>query len=221
MHRSGRTGRAGKGGLSIVLISKKEQRKIREIEKLSKISFKQENPPTESKILESKINLFTDKIVDAPLPSNNEKKKFSYLYSKLDSFTKEEVIGKFISISSGNSASLDTKFKEKKNEFSSTNKNTSDVVKLSINIGGANKMNPETLIRLINKTTRSRDTRIGKIDINKNHTTFEVDIDMEDIVISKMNDVRHGRKKIVVSRATPGSFNKRIKKKKKKKKKKR
>jgi len=220
VHRSGRTGRAGRDGLSIVLISKKEQRKIREIEKLSKISFTQENPPTESKILESKINLFTDKIVDAPLPSNKEKEKFSYLYSKLNSFTKEEIIGKFISISAGNSATLDTKIKEKQNEFSSSNRGTSDVVKLSINIGGANKMNPETLIRLVNKTTRSRDTRIGKIDINKNHTTFEVDVDMKDMVMSKMNDVRHGRKKIVVSPATPGTFDKRTKNNKKKKRKK-
>tara|TARA_S200000501_G_scaffold37297_2_gene30769 strand:+ start:4685 stop:6355 length:1671 start_codon:yes stop_codon:yes gene_type:complete len=199
VHRSGRTGRAGKFGLSIVLISKKEQRKIREIEKLSKISFKEEKAPTESKILESKINVFTDKIVDAELPSNKEIETFSYLYSKLDSFTKNEVIGKFITLSKGSSFSIDTINKNQKSNLHPKDTKSGNTVKLSINVGGANKINPETIIRLVNKTTRSRDTRIGKIDINKNHSTFEVDLSMVDKIISKMNNIRHGGKKILVT----------------------
>ena len=39
--------------------------------------------------------------------------------------------------------------------------------KLTMNIGYSNKMDPETLIRLINKTVRSRNTEIGKINIKK------------------------------------------------------
>ncbi len=208
VHRSGRTGRAGKYGLSIVLISKKELRKIREIEKLSKISFKEEKPPTDSIILESKINAFTDKIIDAKLPSKKEIEKFSYLYSKLDSFTKNEVIGKFITLSKTKSLSIDTLNKAQKTEFPHNEISSNDTVKLSINVGGANKINPETIIRLVNKTTRSRDTRIGKIDINKNYSTFEVEFSMADKIISKINDIRHGGKKLFATHAIPGSSKK-------------
>ena len=62
--------------------------------------------------------------------------------------------------------------------------------KLTINIGRLNKMDPETLIRLINKTVRSRNTEIGKINIKKNHTTFEVDSKMKNRVLSKMQHIK-------------------------------
>ena len=150
-----------------------------------------------------------------------EKEKFDYLYSKLAVFSKEEVIGKFITLNNSSSTSINIDKKEKINISPAGYRDSSGITKLSINIGGADKMNPETLIRLVNKTTRSRDTRIGKIDINKNHTTFEVDSDMKDIVISKMNDIRHGRKKIIVSNSAPAPFAGRPKKRKKSKKRRR
>ena len=73
------------------------------------------------------------------------------------------------------------------------------ISKLIINIGRSDKVNPETLIRLINKTIRSRNTEIGKIDIRKNHTTFEINNSIKDIVVSKMQHIRYNRKKILVS----------------------
>ena len=93
------------------------------------------------------------------------------------------------------------------------------ISKLIINIGRSDKVNPETLIRLINKTTRSRDTRIGKIDIKKTHTTFEVDSEMKEMIISKMKHIRYNRKLILVSIYNPDlidrSKNKKYKPKKK------
>ena len=119
------------------------------------------------------------------------------------------------------SISIDRNKNVKKNLSSENYRDSNGVSKLSINIGGADRMTPETLIRLVNKTTRSRDTRIGKIDINKNHTTFEVDNDMKDVILSKMNSIVHARKKITVSNSIQNSFNPHPKKRKKFKKKKR
>jgi hypothetical protein len=64
-------------------------------------------------------------------------------------------------------------------------------------------MNPQTLIKLINKTIRSRDTEIGKIDIKKTYTTFEVDNKMKKSIISKMKHIRYNRKLILVSVYNP------------------
>ena len=95
------------------------------------------------------------------------------------------------------------------------------MTKLTMNIGRSNKMNPEMLIRLINKTTRSRNTEIGKIDIKKHHSTFEVNNSMKDIILSKMKDLRHARKKIIVSNYNQETFDIPINKKKKSKKRRR
>ena len=61
------------------------------------------------------------------------------------------------------------------------------------------KITPEIIIKLINKTTRTRNVSIGKIDIKKKHTTFEVDSNMKDVIFSKMKNIRIGRTKIIVS----------------------
>ena len=65
------------------------------------------------------------------------------------------------------------------------------------------------LIKLINKTTRTRDVGIGKIDIKKKYTTFEVDSNMKDTIFSKIKNIRIGRTKIIVSDNTQ-SFSKPI-----------
>ena len=200
VHRSGRTGRAGKEGLSIALVSKREYQRLKEIEKLSKISFIQNQAPTDVEVFKSQINSFTDKIINISIPNEKEKDMFKDFYNQLNSFTKEEIIGKIISMNIQNSKKIkiDTDYNKKlpKNDIvDSDNK----ISKLIINIGRSDKVNPETLIRLINKTTRSRDTRIGKIDIKKTHTTFEVDSEMKEMIISKMKHIRYNRKLILVS----------------------
>ena len=207
VHRSGRTGRAGKQGLSITLISKKEYSRLQEIERLSKISFIENKIPTAHEVLKSKVNSFTDNILRASIPSKKDRDTFRDLYSKLNDFTKEEIIGKIISLNIQNTKEIKITTEGGKN-FSKNSIRPADssMSKLTINIGGSNRMNPETLIRLINKTTRSRDTEIGKIDVRKKHTTFEVDNSMKDIVISKMRDIRHGGKKIIVSNYNENNF---------------
>ena len=81
VHRSGRTGRAGNQGVSIVFVSKREYQRLKEIEKLSKISFLQDKVPTDFEVFKSQINLFTDKLVNAPLPSEKDSDIFKNLYS--------------------------------------------------------------------------------------------------------------------------------------------
>ena len=216
VHRSGRTGRAGNQGVSIVFVSKREYQRLKEIEKLSKISFLQDKVPTDFEVFKSQINLFTDKLVNAPLPSEKDSDIFKNLYSELNNFTKEEIIGKIISINLENSKKTNVITASKK-DLSKNEVKYSDnrISKLIINMGRSDKMNPETLIRLINKTTRSRDTEIGKIDIKKNHTTFEVDNKMKTIIISKMKHIRHNRKQILVSNYNEDMIDSSKKKKKK------
>jgi len=200
VHRSGRTGRAGNKGLSIVFISKRESWKIKEIEKLSKISFSENQIPTKSDVFKSQISSFSDKIAEAPNPSDKDKLMFEKLYHRLKNFTKEEIIGKIISLNIQSEKVPEIISDRKKDSpKNKVNESNSKLSKLVINVGRSNRVTPETVIKLINKTTRTRDVVIGKIDIKKKYTTFEVDSSMKDIIFSKMKDIRVGRTKIIVS----------------------
>ena len=207
VHRSGRTGRAGNQGLSIVLVTKKEQERLKEIEKLFKISFKKNEMPTEAEIFESQIDSFTDTIVNTSIPSEKDKYIFKNLYSKLNVFTKEELIGKIISLNIKNAKTPRIIIDRKKDSINKEIRESGNTMsKLTINIGRSNRIDPETLIRLINKTVRSRNTEIGKINIKKNHATFEVDNRMKNTILSKMQHIRHNGKKILVSNYNPDTI---------------
>jgi ATP-dependent RNA helicase DeaD len=208
IHRSGRTGRAGNEGLSIVFISRSEYKRLDEIKRLSKISFNKSEVPSQTEVFKSKISLFTNKIINTSIPSEKERVIFEDFYSQLSKFTKEEIIGKILNLNiratklSKNSPSVKTDYPKKQ-----TRKSDNNVMsKLSINIGRSNKLTPEMLIRLINKTIRSRDTEIGKINISKNYATFEIESKVKDMVISKMQHIRHDRKRILVSSYDEGTI---------------
>ena len=223
VHRSGRTGRAGKEGLSIALVSKRERKRLREIENLSKISFIQNQLPSDADVFKSQIKSFTEKIINAAIPNQDDKEIFEDFYNKLSSFTKEEIIGKIISMNI--QTNNDTKNNNDKHNVSKTDDyyKGNKTSKLIINIGRNEKLTPHTFIRLINKTIRSRDTEIGKIDIKKSYTTFEVDSKIKNIIISKINKIRYNRKLILVSVYNPdlidSSKNKKNKSKKRRKRK--
>tara|TARA_A100001011_G_scaffold397695_1_gene499568 strand:- start:5717 stop:7372 length:1656 start_codon:yes stop_codon:yes gene_type:complete len=210
VHRSGRTGRAGNEGISIVFISKRENHRIKEIEKLSKISFIKNQIPSESDVFKSQISIFSDKIVKAPVPSNKDKLIFEKIYYSLDVFTKEEIIGKIISLNIKSKKSREVALNRKKDSHNNkVDESKSKLSRIAINIGRSNRVTPETLIKLINKTTRARDIFIGKIDIKKKQTTFEVDANMKDIICSKIKNIRFGRTKIIVS-DNPQNFSRSI-----------
>jgi ATP-dependent RNA helicase DeaD len=203
VHRSGRTGRAGKEGISIALVSKREYKRLKEIEKLSKISFIQNEAPTDVEVFKSQIKLFTDKMINISIPDEKEKDMFKDFYNKLSHFSKEEIIGKIISMNIQNSNIKNNNTDNDKTSKSERVYTDNQISKLIINIGRSDRINPQALIRLINKTIRSRDTEIGKIDINKNYTTFEVDSKMKKMIISKMKHIRYNRKLILVSLYNP------------------
>tara|TARA_B100000965_G_scaffold54894_2_gene41349 strand:+ start:6253 stop:7890 length:1638 start_codon:yes stop_codon:yes gene_type:complete len=199
VHRSGRTGRAGKNGLSIVFISNKEYKQLDDIKRLSKISFEKKDIPTEKEILTSKMSSLIEKFISLPLPSKKDKEEFNDFYLALDTFSKDEIISKIISLNMNNHKTTNDSKKPKQDKSKNRNLNTG-LTKLNINIGRADKLNPQMLLKLINKSIRSRNTEIGKINISKKNSTFEIDSKMVKSVISKMKHIRHYRKSLNITK---------------------
>ena len=199
VHRSGRTGRAGKNGLSIVFISNKEYKQLDDIKRLSKISFEKKDIPTEKEILKSKMSSLIEKFISLPLPSKKDKEEFNDFYLALDTFSKDEIISKILSLNMNNHKTTNDSTKPKQDKSKNRTLNTG-LTKLNINIGRADKLNPQMLLKLINKSIRSRNTEIGKINISKKNSTFEIDSKMVKSVISKMKHIRHYRKSLNITK---------------------
>ena len=218
VHRSGRTGRAGKHGLSIVFISNKEYKQLDEIKKLSQITFKKNDIPNEAEVLKSRMSSLIEKFISLPIPSQKDREEFNDFYLALNNFSKDEIISKIISLNKNNHKRLNNSDNHKSNKSNNNIILNTGMTKLNINIGRSDKLTPEMLLKLINKSIRSRNTEIGKINISKKFSTFEIDSIMVKSVISKMKHIRHYRKNIIITKYNEDSIilspNKRNKKRK-------
>lgn len=80
---------------------------------------------------------------------------------------------------------------------------SSNFSRFFINIGANQKINPVRLIGLINDTTNLRDMEIGKIEIMKNFTFFEVDKEFEKKVLKSFDKAEFEGEPVVVELSKP------------------
>lgn len=214
IHRSGRTGRAGKEGISIAIISPREKSKIKTIERMGGFTFTEAKIPSGQEICKMQLNRYLDKVQKSSI---EESEMASYLKTALERFkddTKEEVIEKFISSELSrilshykNSEDLNkasSRGKERNNKGQSKSKKQSkkngrngstDFVKIHINLGSKNKMNPGRLMAFINETLDSSKAEIGKIEILNTFSFFEIEKGFDKELIEKVSQYElHGKK---------------------------
>ncbi len=210
VHRSGRTGRAGKSGRSIVIVHSREKGRIRDIEKKFKIQFTKELVPSGSDICNKQLLALIDKIEKVKVNDQQIEPFLPVIYEKLALMSKEEVIKHFVStefnrffeyyknardinISEQNRSDANDKYgrKERRNrntERGRSNENRIPLTRLFINIGSKNKLSPLRLIGLINESLKSGNAEIGKIEILKTFSFFEIDSSCESKLIDALNN---------------------------------
>ena len=181
-HRSGRTGRAGNTGISIVLVNRKEKGKLRAIERIIKKEFVETKVPSGKEICKNQLMHLIDNLHDTTI--NTEIEDFlPSIYDKLQDFTKEELIQKFVSLEFKtllsyyeNSSDLnDLSSKENSRGRASSE----DMTRFFINLGRKDKLNPARLIGLINDQEIGDKIEIGAIDILDTFSFFELDKNYE------------------------------------------
>jgi ATP-dependent RNA helicase DeaD len=233
IHRSGRTGRAGKSGVSITIIHTRETGKIRSLEKISRKKFTRESIPNGQEICKRQLfnliskmeNVETNGIIDEFLPE---------IYKKLDWMSKEDLIKNFVSVEFNrfldyykNAPDLNVEPERRTDRkdqgiersravkrsnrtdisYEKSRKKKGDFSRFYINIGSKSEMNPTRLIGLLLDTTNDRSISIGKIDIMKGFSFFEVDKRDEQTILRSFNkNVRRNgqRIKVEIAGETPG-----------------
>jgi ATP-dependent RNA helicase DeaD len=72
-----------------------------------------------------------------------------------------------------------------------------------INVGSKHDLNPTKLIGLLNDNLKDREVSVGKIDIMRNFSFFEVDSNYEKKLINSLKDSKFNNEKLIVDLSQP------------------
>lgn len=188
VHRSGRTGRAGSNGLSIAICTTRELRRIRDIERTSEIVFEKLPVPGGKEICERQLFSLIDRIKNVEVNEQQIEPYLETIYEKLEGFDRETLIRHFVSAEFNrfleyykNARDINLKHddrggnKRERDRKSFDEKRNIPYQPIRIGLGKFNSMNPKRLLAIINQTLDSSSAEIGRIDIQKSWTIFEID----------------------------------------------
>jgi ATP-dependent RNA helicase DeaD len=210
-HRCGRTGRAGKTGISISLVHLRERQELQKIERLVKKPFKALSIPTGSEICGKQLFNWVNKIESVSTDHQEIEKFLPEIKLKLEGLDREELLKRVISLEfdrflddyrHGND--LIDPVPEKECSFERGRKRgpreqySGNYTRLFINLGKSDGFYPEQLIELINTNTRGRKIPIGKIDLLKTFSFFEVEAGYADDLMGTLNNSKFMDRRVAV-----------------------
>ena len=212
IHRSGRTGRAGKSGISIVISNKSELRKIKLIEKKGAIKFQYKDVPSGNEICSNQLYKLIDKIENTNVDEKQIQPFLENIYKKLEWLTREELIKRFVSAEFNRFLKYykesNTLKASKSKKRDSRNRNNKTLTSFSINIGRKHRATPLDIISIVNRALKSNDIEIGKIELSRYHTVFEIDNDYKEEFINNIKKIDFKGNKLVLENNFGDSFQK-------------
>ena len=193
IHRSGRTARAGKSGISIAISNESERRKIKSIEKKGGIKFVNKDVPTGVEICSNQLYKMIDKIENVEVDEKQIKPFLKDIYQKLEWLDRYELIKRFVSVEFNrflNYYKEANKLQSKRSKKSEKKRgNKKSMTGFSINIGRKHRATPIDIISIINRALKSNDIEIGKIELNRYQSFFEIDKDFADELTSNIKKI--------------------------------
>ncbi|MFA5819721.1 MAG: DEAD/DEAH box helicase, partial [Bacteroidales bacterium] len=210
-HRSGRTGRAGKTGISISLVHLRERHILQQIERMVKKPFKAIPIPTGSEICGKQLFHWLKKL-DTVVTEHQEIEKFlPEIKEKLAGLDREELLKRVVALEFDrflddyrHGEDLIAPVYEKESSFGRSGRRdsreqyTGNYTRLFINLGKTDGFYPEQLIELVNTNTKGRKVPIGKIDLLKTFSFFEVEASCADDLIGALNNATFMDRRVAV-----------------------
>jgi ATP-dependent RNA helicase DeaD len=215
-HRSGRTGRAGKKGISVSLVHMRDRHNFQQIEKMVKKPFKALPIPSGSEICSRQMLHWVKKLESIETEHQEIERILPEIKEKLASLDREELLRRVVSLQfdrflddyrygeelSSPGSDRDESFRGKGRKDSERSF-SGNYTRLFINLGKTDGFYPEQLISLINKNTNGPKVLLGKIDLMKTFSFFEVEADHADEIINALSNARFNDRKIAVEVAQP------------------
>jgi ATP-dependent RNA helicase DeaD len=229
-HRSGRTGRAGKAGTSVAIIHIKEKHLLRQIEKIINKQFTMATVPTGREICEKQLFSLIDKMEKVEIDNLQIDTYLPAIYKKLEWVEKEELIKRFVSLEFNrfleyykNAADIDVPDERRSDSMQRQRTGRNDrferpergergenrfrkseegYTRLFINMGKMDGLYPNNLIEMINENTRGKRVQIGKIELLKSFSFFEIENSSSQTVINALNGIDYNNRKISIELAS-------------------
>jgi ATP-dependent RNA helicase DeaD len=213
VHRSGRTGRAGKNGISIAIIHSRESRKIREIERISGLKFKKENVPSGRDICSAQLLSLIDRLDKVQVDEKEIGPFLPDIYEKLEHMSREDLIKNFVSAEFNrfleyyrNARDINVLASKRGDERERPARKErrggdSGFSRLYINIGSTHNVTPARLIGVVNEALRSNNADIGKIEIMKKFSFFDIEDKLDDKLIRELQGKKFDGTPILVEKA--------------------
>ena len=196
LHRSGRTGRAGKSGISISIITGREIRRLREMAKAAHVDFTEKPVPTGRDICERRLFHFIDRVENTVVDNAEIDSFLPVVQEKLARMDRETLIRRFVAVEFQDLLNYYRDAKDLSAQPVGAAKGPRKPVRFTrffINLGEKQKLSVGQLIGVVNEKTGKRDIQIGKIELLRNFSFFEVDSDYEQLVLDSFrNTSAHG-----------------------------
>jgi ATP-dependent RNA helicase DeaD len=209
-HRSGRTGRAGKKGISISLINVREKHNLKQVERIVKKPIKAIQIPTGSEICGKQLFHWVKKLETVVTEHQEIEKFIPEIKEKLASLDRDELLTRVVSLQFGkflddyrsgeeisSPADRDDNFRSSGKKGSSK-EYSGNYKRLFINLGKTDGFYPEQLIELVNKNTSGKKIPLGKIDLLKTFSFFEVEEEYADYLIGALNSSKFNDRRVAV-----------------------
>ncbi|MCF8295788.1 MAG: DEAD/DEAH box helicase [Bacteroidales bacterium] len=192
IHRSGRTGRAGKTGISVSIIHTKEGNKIKDLAKMAKIEFLRKDVPGGKEICEKQLFHLIDKMENIEVNQEQIDGFLPAIYSKLSWLSREELIQRFVSVEFNrfleyyeNAPDINVKHETK--EQGRRDSREVKFTRFFINAGKVDQLTKQGLMGMVNDVTRNKQILIGKIEILRKFSFFEIENDYVQLVEKAFN----------------------------------
>lgn len=218
-HRSGRTGRAGKTGISISIIHTREKQDLHRIEKLVKKTFRLLQVPKGSEICANQLLNWVSRVESVATDHKEIENFLPEIKKRLEKLDREELLRRVVSLEfdrflddyrNGEDYIDAVSEKDGSREKFDRRKPRGEekYARLFINLGKADGFFPEQLIDLVNSNTKGKKIPIGKIDLLKSFSFFEVEESFADYLINTLNSVKYLDQRVAVEIAQEKDSNK-------------
>ncbi|MDP4181837.1 MAG: DEAD/DEAH box helicase [Bacillota bacterium] len=207
VHRIGRTGRAGRSGKAFTFVTGREIYKLRDIQRYTKSTVKLMKPPTYSDVEENKMNSLMDTIKAAILEGQYDK-YIGHIEKFVDTLNDQSDEKNFITshdvaavLLKLYSAQVGKQINPISEIDEAAPENDGDMVRLFINIGRSNKVQPRNIVESIASSTSLPGKLIGAIEIFDNYTFVEVPREYASEVLDSMKNYRLKGKRINIEKS--------------------
>jgi ATP-dependent RNA helicase DeaD len=208
-HRSGRTARAGRSGASIVLATPKEVPRLRAMERTNAMRFDFADIPGGREICEKQCNGFVERLLSLPVDRQAVASYLPRVCDALSHLTREELIGRTMTADIGRlvetyrgAADINTAsrpaVRTPNTGGSQCHPGRTGFHKFFIDVGRLDNIDAGAVVRLVCDHCRIDSRRIGRIDIKREFSFFEVDRRIADTVRRSLKNVRLDGRRVQV-----------------------